>query len=40
MIQVDGLTLAYDGEYLFEDASFTIQPKEKCALVGRNETGQ
>ncbi len=40
MIQVDGLTLAYDGEYLFEDASFTIQPKEKCALVGRNGTGK
>ncbi len=40
MIQVDGLTLAYDGEYLFENASFTIQPKEKCALVGRNGTGK
>lgn len=40
MIQVDGLTLAYHGESLFEDASFTIQPGERCALVGRNGTGK
>jgi len=40
MIQVDGLTLAYHGEYLFEDASFTIQPKERCAFVGRNGAGK
>lgn len=40
MIQVDGLTLAYQGESLFEEASFSIQPKERCALVGRNGTGK
>lgn len=40
MIQVDGLSLAYHGEFLFEDASFNIQPKERCALVGRNGTGK
>lgn len=40
MIQVDGLTLAYHGEPLFEDASFSIQPRERCALVGRNGTGK
>jgi len=40
MIQVDGLSLAYDGEYLFEDASFSIQPKERCCLVGRNGAGK
>lgn len=40
MIQVDGLSLAYHGEPLFEDASFTIQPKERCSLVGRNGTGK
>jgi len=40
MIQVDGLTLAYHGDPLFEDASFSIQPKERCALVGRNGAGK
>lgn len=40
MIQVDGLSLAYHGEFLFEEASFNIQPKERCALVGRNGTGK
>lgn len=40
MIQVDGLSLAYHGEYLFQDASFNIQPGERCALVGRNGAGK
>lgn len=40
MIQVDGLSLAYQGESLFEDASFSIQPGERCALVGRNGAGK
>lgn len=40
MIQVDGLSLAYNGEFLFKDASFSIQPKERCALVGRNGSGK
>lgn len=40
MIQVDGLSLAYHGITLFEDASFSIQPKERCALVGRNGAGK
>lgn len=40
MIQVDGLTLAYHGEPLFVDASFSIQPGERCALVGRNGSGK
>jgi ATP-binding cassette subfamily F protein 3 len=40
MIQVDGLTLAYSGETLFEDASFSIQQGERCALVGRNGKGK
>lgn len=40
MIQVDGLSLAYNGESLFEDASFSLQPKERCALVGRNGAGK
>jgi ATP-binding cassette subfamily F protein 3 len=40
VIQVDGLSLAYQGEHLFEDASFSLQPKERCALVGRNGSGK
>ena len=40
MIQVDGLSLVYHGEALFEDASFSIQPGERCSLVGRNGTGK
>ncbi|KAF3361628.1 putative ABC transporter ATP-binding protein YheS [Chlamydiales bacterium STE3] len=40
MIQVDGLSLAYNGESLFENASFTIQPGERCSLVGRNGAGK
>lgn len=40
MIQVDGLSLAYHGESLFEDASFSVQPKERIALVGRNGAGK
>lgn len=40
MIQVDGLSLAFQGEPLFEDASFSLQPRERCALVGRNGSGK
>lgn len=40
MIQVDDLTLAYHGESLFEGASFSIHPGERCALVGRNGSGK
>ena len=40
MIQVDGLSLVYNGEALFVDASFNLQPGERCALVGRNGTGK
>lgn len=40
MIQVDGLSLVYHGEPLFENAFFSIQPGERCALVGRNGTGK
>lgn len=40
MIQVDGLSLAYYGESLFENASFSLQPRERCALVGRNGSGK
>jgi len=40
MIQVDGLSLAYNAEYLFENASFSLQPRERCSLVGRNGSGK
>lgn len=40
MIQVSGLSLAYHGEFLFKDASFTVGQKERIALVGRNGYGK
>ncbi len=40
MIQVDGLSIAYQGEPLFEEASFSIQEGERCGLVGRNGSGK
>jgi ATP-binding cassette subfamily F protein 3 len=40
MIQVDNLSIAYHGDPLFEEASFTIQEGERCGLVGRNGSGK
>jgi ATP-binding cassette, subfamily F, member 3 len=40
MIQVDGLSLVYHGLPLFEDVSFSLQPGERCSLVGRNGSGK
>ncbi len=40
MIQVDGLSIAYQGHSLFEGASFSIQEGERCGLVGRNGSGK
>ena len=40
MIQVDDLSIAYQGHILFENATFTIQPGDKCGLVGRNGSGK
>jgi len=41
MIQVDGLSLIYGGEPLFVDASFSIQPGERCASTSnRNFEGR
>lgn len=40
MIQVDALSIAYQGHALFEDAIFSIQPGERCGLVGRNGSGK
>ena len=40
MIQVDDLTLSYNGDAILEDVSFTITPKERCGLIGRNGSGK
>lgn len=40
MIQVDNLSIAFQGHYLFKDASFTLQEGEHCGLVGRNGSGK
>ena len=40
MIQVDGLTISYHGNALFEEATFSIQPGERCGFVGRNGSGK
>ena len=40
MIQVDNLSIAFQGNFLFKDASFSLQPGEKCGLIGRNGTGK
>lgn len=40
MIQVDGLSMAYAGRILFDNTTFSIQPGEKCGLVGRNGSGK
>ncbi|EFB41299.1 MULTISPECIES: ABC-F family ATP-binding cassette domain-containing protein [Parachlamydia] len=39
-MQVNDLSLAYDGIDLFKNASFSIQPGERCAFVGRNGAGK
>lgn len=40
MIQVDGLSIAYHGIPLFNEATFSIQEGERCGLVGRNGSGK
>lgn len=40
MIQVDGLSIAYHGNFLFEKAMFGIQQGERCGLVGKNGSGK
>ena len=40
MIQVEGLSIAYHGLTLFEEATFTIQKGERCGLLGRNGSGK
>ncbi len=40
MIQVEDLKLVYSGEPVFEEVSFTVGPKERCGLIGRNGSGK
>ena len=40
MLQVEKLSKSYSGNLLFENVSFTLQRREKCALVGRNGSGK
>lgn len=40
MIQFDDVFLSFAGKPLFEGVSFTLQKRERCALVGRNGSGK
>lgn len=40
MIQADNLSIGFSGDLIFEEVSFTINAKERCALVGRNGSGK
>ena len=40
MIQIDGLSLGYQGFPLFANTGFQLQEGEKCGLVGRNGSGK
>jgi ATP-binding cassette subfamily F protein 3 len=40
MIQGDDLTLSYGGQPVLEKASFSLQKRERCGLIGRNGSGK
>lgn len=40
MLQFDQVSLSFAGHPLFKNASFTLQKKERCGLVGRNGSGK
>ena len=40
MIQVENLSIGYSGDAILEDVSFTINPQERCGLIGRNGSGK
>ena len=40
MISIDGLTVEFNGQTLFSDISFAINPGDKIALMGKNGAGK
>lgn len=40
MLQASQLRLAYGGQPLFEDVTFSLQKGERCGLIGRNGSGK
>jgi ATP-binding cassette, subfamily F, member 3 len=40
MIQVEDLSLSYSGDLVLESISFTVNPGERCGLIGRNGSGK
>ena len=40
MIQIDDLSHSYSGDVLLKDVRFSINPGERCGLVGRNGSGK
>lgn len=40
MINVNNLSIHFAGNYLFDNVSFTINPKDRIGLIGRNGTGK
>jgi ATP-binding cassette subfamily F protein 3 len=40
MIQIDSLSMAYGGQPLFNEATFSLQQGERCGCVGRNGSGK
>ncbi len=40
MIQLENITLSYSGEPILEGVAFTLNPGERCGLVGRNGSGK
>ena len=40
MISVENLKIEFSAKALFENASFTVNPKDRIALVGKNGAGK
>ena len=40
MIQIGNLTKAYGRQVIFDEVSFTVNPRERIGLVGRNGHGK
>ncbi len=40
MLQVNNLSIQFNGNYLFDNISFIIRPNDKIGLIGRNGTGK